>query len=154
MTYLNKRSWLKQVLAMWNCAHMMVLGILNTVMPLAWQYLKYWWNGTEFLSAMVVFGKQIVYGLFNDNVVDKKVVSLYQYLRYWCRRGEIMFCNQITSNLEMCWINHNICTFGQNIVFKSNQMRLVSSCWRRLNKFTYLCMSFIPGVANTVNKPA
>ena len=36
------------VLETWEYAHMMALGVLNTMVPRLWLYLRYWWNEVHF----------------------------------------------------------------------------------------------------------
>ncbi len=46
---------LNMVLAKWELANMMALGVLNAMVPLLWWYLKYWWNEIEFSSTRITF---------------------------------------------------------------------------------------------------
>ena len=40
---------------------MMALGMLNTVVPLLWHYLRYWWNERNFSSTVITFDRLNTY---------------------------------------------------------------------------------------------
>ncbi len=45
------------VLELWDETPMMAPGILKTMVPHPWLYLRYWWNEVDFSSAMITFDR-------------------------------------------------------------------------------------------------
>ncbi len=48
---------LKLVLAMWNWVHMMQHCILTAMVPLVWQYLRYWWYDTHSMFPKITYDR-------------------------------------------------------------------------------------------------
>ncbi len=57
---INKQILAETMLAMWDRAHKMAPGILNTMVPPLWLYLKYWWNEINFSSTRNTFDRHYV----------------------------------------------------------------------------------------------
>ena len=55
ITSSNKPTLCERVLAMWDYTLKMAPGIMNTMVPLLWKYLRYWWKEVNVLSTRITF---------------------------------------------------------------------------------------------------